>query len=154
MKHILLFTLTFILMNTQVSAQQMYGKVDHTSIDLYQKPYQCAKKKEDFYKKGDMIEIVSCDRYQWCKTTNGYVKKNLLILPKPLVNQDKLTVEKTFIKEEKTTLFKTLQTVKKPVETETIETEIVETPNDLNTTQEVLQSPYDKYFTGDSARVL
>jgi len=89
MKYILLLTLTWLTLSAQIDEKQMYAKVTSTNADLYQKPYECSKKKENFFKKGDMVEVLYCDKYQWCKTKNGFVKKNLLRLPEPLVKQDK-----------------------------------------------------------------
>ena len=84
MKYIFLMMSILLSLHADIDKIQMYAKVKATSADLYHRPYECSKKKHAFFRRGDMIKIEYCNKYKWCKTTHGFVKKDLLILPEPL----------------------------------------------------------------------
>jgi len=142
MKYILIFALTVFSLQAQIDEKEMYAKVKSQSADLYARPYQCAKKKVAYFSKGDMIEISYCDKYKWCKTKNGFVKKNLLRLPEPLVKQDKKMPEK-------------IEVITPPVvaEVETNSTtEVITELVDVTIVENI--GAYEEYFSDDSAKVV
>jgi len=87
MKYVLALVLTVVSLLAQIDKKETYGQVKSKNADLYSKPYECSKKKENYFKKGDVIEIKSCNKYKWCKTKNGYVKKDSLRLPDSFLKQ-------------------------------------------------------------------
>ena len=142
MKYILILAFVILSLHAQIDKKEMYAKVKSQSADLYAKPYQCAKKKVAYFSKGDMIEISYCDRYKWCKTKNGFVKKNLLRLPEPLAKQDKKMPEK-------------IEVITPPLvaEVETnATTEVIDELVDVTIVENI--GAYEEYFSGDSVKVI
>jgi len=142
MKYILILAFVILSLHAQIDEKEMYAKVKSQSADLYAKPYQCAKKKVAYFSKGDMIEISYCDRYKWCKTKNGFVKKNLLRLPEPLAKQDKKMPEK-------------IEVITPPLvaEVETnATTEVIDELVDVTIVENI--GAYEEYFSGDSVKVI
>lgn len=138
----------FLTLNAQIDEKQMYGKVNAKSIDLYSKPYECSEKKVGYYKKGDMIAIEYCNGYKWCKAENGYVKKDLLRLPKPLLSQNKPLVKAPVVVKKEV---KVVELISEPV--------VIDVTDASTKTQEVVNSvevkdAYDEYFSNDSAKVI
>lgn len=144
MKYIFLSVVFFLSLFAKAEGEGTYAKLKVEHADLYQKPYQCAKKKADYFKKGDMIEILSCDKYQWCKTEHGYVKQNLLLLPKSFMKQDKKGVK---VKDVKLT-----QTAVKVMPTASLGMKKIYIPK-----KRIEKKPldaYDKYFSDESEKLI
>jgi len=78
MRIVILVTLLFLSLNAEADRSKLYAYVMSNNTSLYEKPYECAKKKNNYFKKGDRLEIYYCNQYRWCKTKNGYVKRDLL----------------------------------------------------------------------------
>jgi hypothetical protein len=78
MKILLIVSALILVLGVKASADDIKAKVVSKSATLYQKPYECAKKKRGYFKEGDIIPIIYCNQYRWCKTKHGYVKKDLL----------------------------------------------------------------------------
>ena len=85
MKYILIFVLLFLSLHAEVEKKQMYAKVLSDVANLYSIPDKNGEKKFNYFKNGDMIPIEYCDKTSWCKTVNGYVEKNLLRIPEPIL---------------------------------------------------------------------
>lgn len=150
MKYILLITLMFLTLNAKIDEKQMYAKVNAKSVDLYSKPYECSKKKVGYYKQGDMIAIEYCNGYKWCKAPNGYVKKDLLRLPQPLLSQNKPLVKSAPLVRKKEV--KEVELISEPVIIEVTDanSEVEEIVNAV----EIEKDAYDEYFSGESAKVI
>jgi type II secretory pathway component GspD/PulD (secretin) len=71
---ILLFTIGII------ANEQNYelAKVNRTTIDLYDEPKNDSSKIPNKFKYNETIKIYYCNKENWCKTDNGYVKEYLL----------------------------------------------------------------------------
>jgi len=140
MKYILILALTMLSLHAQIDEKEMFAKVKSNSADLYSRPYECSKKKVAYYSKGDMIEIFYCDKYQWCKTTDGFVKKNLLRLPEPLVKQDKKMPQH-------------IEIIEAPVVAE-IQTKSTQELEVVDVAIDETMGAYEEYFSDDSIKVI
>jgi len=85
MKYILTIAFMFLSLGAQIENKQMYAQVTSMEADLYIIPSENGTKKAHYFKKGDMIPIEYCDKSNWCKTPDGYVKKKLLLIPEPIL---------------------------------------------------------------------
>ncbi len=130
---------------------QMYAKVKSKSADLYHHPYECAKKKPAFFKRGDMIKIEYCNKYRWCKTTNGFVKKDLLRLPEPLRKEDRPLPSSIMIPR-KIKPVRKVEIIADPVSTQQTNSskKIIEVVPRL----EKKLDAYDEYFQNKSIKVI
>ena len=129
---------------------QMYAQVKSKSADLYHNPYECAEKKLAYFKKGDMIEIEYCNKYRWCKTTKGFVKKDLLRLPEPLRKQDK-PMPSSIMKPREVKPVQRVEIIAEPV--------IIEQSNSSAQVVKVVPQKkkldaYDEYFKDKSVKVI
>ena len=75
----------FLSLEAKIENKQMYAQVISKVADLYHIPSVNGDKKFNHFKKGDMVPIEYCDRSSWCKTSDGYVKKKLLLIPEPIL---------------------------------------------------------------------
>jgi len=85
MKYILILAFMFLSLEAQIENKQMYAKVISNMADLYHIPSEYGEKKVNYFKKGDMLPIEYCDKSSWCKISNGYVQKQLLRIPEPIL---------------------------------------------------------------------
>lgn len=128
----------------KIEEKQVYATLKAKHADLYQKPYQCAKKKVNYFKKGDRIKIFSCDKYQWCKTEHGFVKKNLLLLPQSFIQKQK-KMQKVELIPSPITPSPMRQSSTDKIQTKAlIKGKIEKQPLDA----------YDEYFSGESKKVI
>lgn len=128
---------------------EMYAQVKSKSADLYHNPYECAKKKVAYFKQGDMIEIEYCNKYRWCKTKKGFVKKDLLRLPEPLRRQDK-PMPSAVMKPKEVKKIQKVELIAGPV--------IINESNSVAQVVEIVSEKkldaYDEYFIDESAKVI
>ncbi len=89
MRLFILLFLSIVATQAQDNTKKMYAKIVAKNATLYQKPYECSKKKVAYYKRGDVIEIEYCNQYRWCKTKHGYVKRDLLSVRTPYIDYTK-----------------------------------------------------------------
>ena len=75
---IIVFTLLFTI--GIIANEQNYelAKVNRTTIDLYDEPRNDSSKTSNKFHYNDTIKIYFCNKENWCKTNNGYVKQYLL----------------------------------------------------------------------------
>lgn len=151
MRYIFLITVIILSLNAEIDRKEMYAQVKSKSADLYHHPYECAQKKENFFKKGDMIEIEYCNKYRWCKTTNGFVKKDLLRLPEPLRSQDKPLPDARMVPRVLKKELQRVELIAEPI--------IVQKTNSSEEIAPVIQESkrldaYDEYFSEQSAKVI
>ena len=138
-------------LHADIDKIQMYAKVKATSADLYHRPYECSKKKHAFFRRGDMIKIEYCNKYKWCKTTNGFVKKDLLILPEPLRKENYPIPNPIMIPRK----------IKPVQKVEIIDNPIVTQVSNLSKKRTQVTTPlkkkldaYDEYFKNTSTKVI
>lgn len=151
MRYIFLIAVMILSLDAKIEQKEMYAQVKSKSADLYHRPYECAQKKENFFKKGDMIEIEYCNKYRWCKTTNGFVKKDLLRLPEPLRSQDKPLPDARMVprvvKQEKA-----VELIAEPVVVE--QSDAVAEVLHVEEQEREKLGAYSEYFKDDSAKVI
>lgn len=63
----------------------IYAKLLPSKANLYYKPYFNSKQSLEYFHKGDRIKIEYCNNYGWCKTTDGYIRQDAIILSKKLM---------------------------------------------------------------------
>ncbi len=73
------FFLFILIISAELfSATAVKTMVNAKSIDLYRLPFETSQKRSAYYKKGDILHVSACNKYGWCKSEHGYVKKHLL----------------------------------------------------------------------------
>ncbi|MBU0721285.1 hypothetical protein KJ877_08080 [bacterium] len=156
MKFVILISLIALSLSAQTDKQRIFGHVVSDNADLYKKPYECSEKRLRYFNKGDVIQIDYCNQYKWCKTKNGYVKKDLLRLnvPKfetPMVKED-LT-----LKDNNTTFVQNTSVEKENNTSFHEDITIIEVTNQTDTVHSVHTinaSVYDEYFSPESAKIV
>ena len=101
MRLFILLFLSIVAIHAQDNTKKIYAKIVAKNATLYQKPYECSKKKVAYYKRGDVIEIEYCNQYRWCKTKHGYLKRDLLSLRTPYIDHTKKIKKKQLNEKEK-----------------------------------------------------
>jgi len=166
------YIIALFIVESLVAQSGFYAKIKTRNADLYKKPYECSKKKVKYFHKGDNVIIYSCDKYKWCKTNHGYVKKDFLILPQEL----KRKIKKPYIvkKQEIVEVYKPLQkvtssTASSMTKGEKLTTESVQKLPHLNLSDNVvfgrtnrssmklLAKPvgeHENYFSGESSKLM
>ncbi|MBU1657624.1 hypothetical protein KKG72_01050 [bacterium] len=146
MKYLIVLTLMILSLNAQVDKTQVYAHIISQSCDLYNKPYPSSDKKADYFKKGDMVQIYYCDQYQWCKTKNGYLKKDALKIVAPRYEQPII---------EKETPSPVLESSKENVPKE-VTVELVKVTDKIveQTHKQENVDTHKEYFSLDSAKVI
>ncbi len=149
MKFIIFLTLLFLSLNAQIDKTKMYAHVISKSADLYEHPYECAKKKENYFKKGEILQIIYCNQYRWCTVKNGYVKQDLLNIVVPKYMQKS---PKTKIIQKKIENIKIVEDYKPKMQKPKIE--VIEVfPAVVEINKENL-GPYEEYFSPDSKKLI
>ena len=152
MKYIFLMVLVLLSLNADnIDKIQMYAKVKSQTADLYHRPYECAKKKLAFFKRGDMLQIEYCNKYKWCKTTHGFVKKDLLILPEPL-RKENYPIPNPIMIPRKIKPVQKVEIIADPVSNQ--QSNLSKKTIKVTPPLKKKLDAYDEYFKGSSMRVL
>ena len=75
---IIYFIILFSVVSIAGDANYELAKVNRSSIDLYDEARNDSNKIQNKYHYNDKIKIYNCNKENWCKTDNGYVKQYLL----------------------------------------------------------------------------
>lgn len=93
MKRSALFITAFLSIELFGAAVLTTATVNYSAIDLYRYPAQEAARKPAYLPRATVIPLYACDRYGWCRTDAGYVKRHLLLLKESIGMREDLRLE-------------------------------------------------------------
>jgi hypothetical protein len=109
MKFLLLINLLLLSLFAKDYKYNIKATVVTHNASIYIQPNEYAQKKENYFKRGDIIGVAYCNKFRWCKIKNGYIKQDVLNIKSYLYHN---FIKPKYVPVKRTTVYR-----KKPIYT-------------------------------------
>jgi len=153
MKFLLLINILLLSLIAKDYKYNIKAKVVTHNASIYIQPNEYTQKKENYFKRGDIVGVAYCNKFRWCKIKNGYIKQDVLNI-KSYVHQGLIKYQKPIYTPAQSTKVYTKKSTYTPVQRTKVYTKkpLKRLPIYKSKPKKRINH-YDEYFSSGSSEV-